>query len=143
MTAATSGPVFVFEHGMTRQQKEWLAGADRAQRDAFFRAAPVRVAVLDVIKPGVGLVQQFLPVIHGIPVGLGSLTPHDTAEAAFEVGVAFQARALSASPQTPLDLDALGIRGAHVPEYASVTGPQDDLLASMTAHVQGTPTGQA
>lgn len=112
-------PVFVFEYGLTPQQKSWHGHASPAERAAFFLSAPVRIAVLTALVPEQGLVQQYLPVIHGVPVGLGSLMPHDDATAALAAGQDFQDRQRRRDQGLTLDLDMLGIRGLMAEEYAS------------------------
>lgn len=124
-------PVFVFEYGLTPRQKAWLAGASRAERDALFTSAPVRVAVLSALRAGEGLILQYLPVIHGIPVGLADLTPHDTPAEALADGLAFQeCRATRDADRVTLDLDALGLRNA-ADEYACDDGDVRALMADL------------
>ena len=112
-------PVFVFEHGLTAQQKSWYLQASAAERAAFFLSAPVRIAVLTALQPEHGLVQQYLPVIHGVPVGLWDLTPHADPASALAAGQTFQERQRARDKGLCLDLEALGIRGADTEEYAS------------------------
>lgn len=119
MSLPATSPVFVFDYGLTPQQKGWYRQASAAERAAFFLSGPVRVAVLTALHPERGLFPQYLPVIHGVPVGLGDLNPHDDPTRAFATGQAFQERQRTRDEGLCLDLDALGIRGADVEEYAS------------------------
>lgn len=133
-------PVFVFEHGMTPAQKAWLARASRAERDALFTSAPVRVAVLSALHNQDGLILQYLPVIHGTPVGVADLTPHDTPEEALADGLAFQDGREGRSDVT-LDLDGLGLRNP-TDEYPCADGDARALMAHLGL-LPTAPRGQA
>ena len=119
MSLPSTHLVFVFEHGLTPQQKNWYLQASPAERAAFFLSAPVQIAVFTALQPERGLFPQYLPVIHGVPVGLGDLNPHDDPASAFAAGQAFQERQRTRDEGLCLDLDALGIRGVDVEAYAS------------------------
>lgn len=137
MSLPATRPVFVFDYGLTPQQKRWYLQASPAERAAFFLSAPVRIAVFTALQPERGLFPQYLPVIHGVPVGLGDLNPHDDPASAFAAGQAFQERQRTRDEGLYLDLDALGIRGADIETYASPAAFDVACDAEMTLLLQG------
>lgn len=136
MSLPSINPVFVFEHGLTPQQKHWYMHANPAERAAFFLSAPVRIAVFTTLQPERGLFPQYLPVIHGVPVGLGDLHPHDDPLSALAAGQTFQERQRVRDEGLQLDLDGLGIRGAVVEEYASPEAFDMTCAAELTLMLQ-------
>ena len=135
-----SGLVFIHEYGMTGAQSAWLKTASSDESCAFFLSGPVRIACQQVANTATGDDgYRFLPTIHGAPVLLHARTFLSTPEEALAEGLAYQARMRERleGRQVELDLDALGIRGAEVAEYATVEGRMDGFLADVNEALGG------
>lgn len=129
-----SGLVFICQYGMTDAQSVWLKTASSDESCAFFLSGPVRIACQQVANTVTGEDgYRFLPTIHGAPVLLHARTFLSTPEAALTEGLAYQARMREQleGRHVELDLDALGLRGADVAEYATVGGRLDGFLVDI------------
>lgn len=130
------GLVYVHEYGMTRRQSAWWAQATQLQRNAFLCSAPVRVACQAAAFADGSTGYIYSGVIHGVPVGKGKFI-RDARQAYADAKEAQErARTQLGGQPVPLDLDALGIRGESVDEYATPEGRQEAFFHEVVEGLQ-------
>lgn len=117
--------IFIWEYGLTNKQSAWIKQASKAEVAAFMLSAPLRIACQGVLTKEGKAETRFLPTIHGVPVANLCKTP----EEAMQEGLRQRGFYIKNHEGLQLDLDALGIRGADVDEYATPEGHAEAVYA--------------